>query len=291
MAPTRSSSARNNGADKTAKDSPVRAGTHQVKHTSPVCSSDAPSFLTPTKDNHSGISLKWIKPSNSGRKISLKKPTITDIDLNYKVAHAIAFPIKDAPKDSQGFAFAMVHPQQIAKGQYITYPFANEVEKGKVFGGHFEFVPGRFELHLNGILQKTGKFSVRCFPIFMQVDHWTPANWREVMDLVVSDYMGKNYRTEGWTVLVPPDFLKDPVVWSEVLGVSKAHELLETVHALPTIGGLPDDFGKKNPEIIKAYFREGTLSLPRGQALMVNTDMLTPHAKAELMMGSGEDEE
>ena len=69
----------------------------------------------------------------------------------------------------------------------------------------------------------------------MPVDHWTLANWREVtMELVVNDYMTKNYHTEGWTLLIPHDFLKDPVVWSDVLGVSKAHELIENIHGLPT---------------------------------------------------------
>ena len=35
--------------------------------------------------------------------------------------------------------------------------------------------------------------------------------------------------------------------WSDVLGVSKADELIENIHGLPTTSVLPDDFGKKKP--------------------------------------------
>ena len=105
-------------------------------------------------------------------------------------------PVKNAPKNSQGFVLAMVHPHNIAKSQFITYPFSNDVEKGKVFAGHFEFVAGMFKLYINGNV----------------VDHWTSAYWCEVMDLLVTDYMTKNFRIEGWSIIVPHDFLKHPVV-------------------------------------------------------------------------------
>ena len=163
----------------------------------------------------------------------------------------------------------------------------------QAFAEDFDFFPDNFDFHEDGtVRQDVGDFPVRAFVCLMQVEHFQDENWRTVAEKILADYLKNSYRVEGWTISVPPAFLKTPTVWGDVLGMSKAHDLCKALYA-DKDGQLPNNFGQENPLIIQSFFPEHSLSFPRARALMVNDPLyLTRQAHHELnLFGDDSDED